>query len=199
MWRATTERWIIQQRGGASSSAFPISTVPLAFYLCLPLSSNCLHNHLLTLISPSFPLFVFYTAPLFSAVPPTTVGATPPLVPCFPPLVLFIWHSHWHSRARCCPSSLHRWVVIDYCTWIVWWNATRPPNILSSAAPDILLPLCIADCLCRPKFFTSPGCDVRITSLKTLFRTVSLFTTSICRTSDDGTVLYGGERCCLQS
>lgn len=81
MWRATTERWIIQQRGGASSSAFPISTVPLAFYLCLPLSSNCLHNHLLTLISPSFPLFVFYTSPLFFAVPPTTFNATLPLFP----------------------------------------------------------------------------------------------------------------------
>lgn len=85
IWGAITERWIIQTRGGA---AFPITIVSLAFYVCLPPSSYCLHNHLLTLISISFPQFVlFYSSPLYSIVPPTKFNAPPP-VPCFSPPVL---------------------------------------------------------------------------------------------------------------
>lgn len=116
-------------------------------FMCLLLSSSCLHNHLLTLISPSFSQFeLVYTSPLVSVVPLAKFNASSSCFLFFS-FTAFIWHAHWHSPSLSCPSSLHRWVVIDYCTWIVWWNATRPPHILLSAAPDIPLPLCIADCL----------------------------------------------------
>lgn len=199
MWRATTERWIIQQRGGASSSAFLISTVPLAFYLCLPLSSNCLHNHLLTLISPSFPLFVFYTSPLFSAIPPATFNATLPL---FPVCLLWCFLSYMPTGTLAFSAvplpSTGEWSLITV-------HGLYDEMPLAHLTSSCQLPL-TSHCLCAlqtasagPKFFTSPGCDGWITSLKTLFGTVSLFITNICHTSDDGAVLYGGEHCCLQS
>lgn len=147
IWRAITESWIIQKRRWGLFSISNQHMVSLAFYVCLPLSSICLHNHLLTLISASFSHFVLlYTSSFFTVVPPIEFNATSPCSLFFS-FSAFIWHAHWHSHSLSCPSFLHWWVVIDYCTWIVWWNATRPPNILLSAAPDIPLPPCIADCL----------------------------------------------------
>lgn len=124
----------------------------------------------LHLISAFFPLSLCsFTRPHFSPSYPHAnfFNRTSPCSTFFS-FSAFIWHTHRHSHSHSlsCPSSLHRWVVIDYCTWIVWWNATRPPNILLSAAPDIPLPLCIADCffasLLHAPAVTLPCCDVWI-------------------------------------
>lgn len=51
--------------------------ISLAFYVCLPLSNNCLHNHLLT-----------FTQPHFCLPYPPPNSMQPPPVPCFSPSAL---------------------------------------------------------------------------------------------------------------
>lgn len=104
--------------------------------LSAPLSRNCLHNHLLPSASSSCPQCVFlYFAPSY---PPPNSAGPPPV------------HAHWRSRSVFSPCPPYRRVAIDYCIWIVWWIATRSPNILLSA--DVPLPLCVACCSCQPLF-----------------------------------------------
>lgn len=81
---AIAERWIIQKRRGASSSVFPISTVSLAFCLCVsPCQVTSPHNHLLIIlpsIAAALPQFVlFYSSPLFFVVPPYQIQCNDPL------------------------------------------------------------------------------------------------------------------------
>lgn len=64
-----------------------------------PPSNNCLHNHLLTLISASFPQFVlFYTSLTFLCGTPIKFSASSHCTQCVS-FSAFIWHAHWHSHS----------------------------------------------------------------------------------------------------
>lgn len=146
IWSTITESRIIQNRCELFSLSSQHTASP-AFYVCLPLSNNCLHNHLLTLISASFPQFgIFYTLLTFLCGTPHQIQCILLLFPVC--LLLCFYLTCPLALSLSCPASLHWWVFIDYCTWIVWWNATRPPSILSSVAPGIPLPASNTDCLC---------------------------------------------------
>lgn len=89
IWRVVTEKLNYTEERRCKLFGFSISTWSPWPFMCLPLSDNCLHNHLLTLISPSFSQScALFTHPHYSLLYPSPNSMHPPLVSCFSPTVL---------------------------------------------------------------------------------------------------------------